>query len=405
MFWPFIDWTSKKPPVKKQEVLPIHKPEKEILVIGKAREQLFDHNNEPVLNEKGQVVYKDKFTLATGIAISDYNSSGERYAILAASGGGKSYLAGVLAERMLSANRIICYFDPEGEAFTLSEKYPIIIIGGEHSDKEFDVQYLQSEEDKKLKTDLANQAFSYKEKMTYAKTLPKEERPFEEMAVNEEHNNAVKKIREDYENKLKAFKDFVTDTVLTMLDKGISLIWDFSGYSSPSDLDFVSHIIMETIFFLEITKKRKIVLFIDEAQTFAPQQKNDACQTLDSCMKIAKRGRKHGIDSVWITQRIASLSKDILTQCNIFLFGKIEAEQDFKKIEPYLNEAGISFQNLKTLDVKDKTKTKGHFYIYSNSKTTLIRVNERVCTHGGGTPDFNLNAPVAKSKAEVLKGK
>ena len=66
------------------------------------------------------------------VNLADYAQTGERDAILAASGMGKSYLTGVLAEEeTLESGGLVCVIDPEGEHHTLLERYAILLIGGE----------------------------------------------------------------------------------------------------------------------------------------------------------------------------------------------------------------------------------------------------------------------------------
>jgi DNA polymerase III gamma/tau subunit len=100
--------------------------------------------------------------------------------------------------------------------------------------------------------------------------------------------------------------------------------------------------------------------------------------------KIAKRGRKRAIDSLWATQRPASISKDILSQCNRFWFGGITSEQDYKAIRPFLNEAGISFADIKSLQP-------GEFFFFAKGQTKLLKVRKRHCKHAGATPESGMN--------------
>ena len=72
------------------------------------------------------------------VPLNDFVSTGERDAILASSGMGKSYLTGVILEETLENGTLVCIIDPEGEHFTLAERYPCLIIGGEHAHVPFD---------------------------------------------------------------------------------------------------------------------------------------------------------------------------------------------------------------------------------------------------------------------------
>ncbi len=248
-----------------------------------------------------------------------YAQTGERDAILASSGMGKSYLTGVIIEQTLEIGSLICIIDPEGEHFTLAERYPMMIIGGEHGN------------------------------------LPLEE-------------------------------DAIDLYVEAMLQNRMSAVFDLSDHVDEDQQHFYG-VIAEHLFNLEQKYRTKIRLVVEEAQIYAPQRNGVGGKRsktrkdpVQASQKVAKRGRKRAIDSLWATQRPASLNKDILSQCNRFWFGGITSEQDYKAIKPFLNEAGISFHDIKALNP-------GQFYYYGKGHTQLIQVRKRLCKHAGATPE------------------
>lgn len=253
------------------------------------------------------------------VTLDDYTAVGERDAVIASSGMGKSYLTGVLAEETIENGGLLCVIDPEGEYFTLAERYPVLIIGGERS------------------------------------MIPLDE-------------NAIDLY------------------IQAMLEANLSVIFDLSEYLDHEQQDLYAQI-AESLFHQETVFRKKVRVIVEEAQIYAPQRlasssgsKKKKWDPVNSSQKLAKRGRKRAIDSIWATQRPASLSKDILSQCNRFWFGGITAEQDYKAIKPFLVEAGISFNNLKELQP-------GEFYFYSKGFTKKIKVRKRYCKHAGATPE------------------
>ncbi|MCA9808238.1 MAG: ATP-binding protein, partial [Cyanobacteria bacterium HKST-UBA06] len=169
------------------------------------------------------------------------------------------------------------------------------------------------------------------------------------------------------------------------LETNLALVFDLSDYLDHEQQAIYSRI-TESLFTFETEYKKKVRLIVEEAQIYAPQRmptsKGHKPGTIDPVLasqKIAKRGRKRAIDSLWATQRPASLNKDILSQCNRFWFGGISAEQDYKAIKPFLKEAGIEFAQLKALQP-------GEFYFYSQGETKKIKSRKRLCKHGGATP-------------------
>lgn len=264
------------------------------------------------------------------VPLDAFATTGERDAILASSGMGKSYLTGVLLEETLENGILACVIDPEGEHFTLAARYPMLIIGGEHA------------------------------------TLPLEE-------------NAI---------------DLYIEAMLT---SRLSAVFDLSEYLDEEQQHLYG-LITDCLFQAEQQHRTKIRLVVEEAQIYAPQRmaatatrgktKRKTIDPVQASQKIAKRGRKRAIDSLWATQRPASLNKDILSQCNRFWFGGIQSEQDYKAIRPFLNEAGISFQAIKSLKP-------GEFFYYAKGETVLLKVRKRHCQHAGATPEAGVNFSAA----------
>lgn len=261
-----------------------------------------------------------KVSRSFSVSQEDYMATGERDAILASSGMGKSYLTGVIAEETLENGGLLCVIDPEGEYFTMAERYPMLIVGGE---------------------------------------------------------NAMVPMSEEA----------IDLYVQAMLETNLSVVFDLSEYLDHEQQELYAQI-ADSLFQQETVCRRKVRLIVEEAQIYAPQRMASAGASkgkkrwdpVNASQKIAKRGRKRAIDSLWATQRPASLSKDILSQCNRFWFGGIQAEQDYKAIKPYLTEAGISFNDVKGLQP-------GEFFFYSKGMTKLIRVRKRHCKHAGATPE------------------
>ena len=273
------------------------------------------------------------------VPLADFASTGERDAVLASSGMGKSYLTGVILEETLENGILVCIIDPEGEHFTLAERYPMLIIGGEHAHVPFD-------------------------------------------------------------------PDGVDFYVEAMLSTGLSTIFDLSEFIDQEQQEYYA-LIGDSLFRLEQKYRRKVRLVVEEAQIYAPQagltpglkKKLKGVDPITVSQRIAKRGRKRALDSLWATQRPASLSKDILSQCNRFWFGGITSELDYKAIKSFVTEAGITFSDIKALQP-------GEFYFYAKGKTEKIKVRKRLCRHAGATPEANNTFQAATDKAlDAVLGK
>jgi hypothetical protein len=68
------------------------------------------------------------------LELADYARTGLRVGIWASSGRGKSFGVGVLCEELLAAGIPVIALDPEGEIFTLRERFRVLVLGGAHAD-------------------------------------------------------------------------------------------------------------------------------------------------------------------------------------------------------------------------------------------------------------------------------
>ena len=293
---------------------------------------------EPVVEEKRlfhigkEIVTGKPFTIDP----AEYAESGDRDVILASSGMGKSYLAGVLVEETLETGGLVFIMDPEGENYTLAERYPMMIIGGEHATTDLDLDTLSPER-----------------------------------------------------------LDEIVGTVLT---EGLSTIFDLSGRKNR-DQQALFSTIAGSLFRANENKatRRPVKLIVEEARVFAPQKISqvatvDGESSLSVFEDIATRGRKRGVHFLMATQRPASVNKDVISQCNRLWLGGATSTQDCDAMKPYLKDAGISEQEIRAL-------VPGQFYFYSEGKTRLIKVKKRRCTHGGKTPEIQTRKVVTSKAA------
>ena len=68
------------------------------------------------------------------VSLADYARTGLRFGIWASSGRGKSFGVGVLCEELLAAGIPVIALDPEGEIYTLRERFRVLVLGGAHAD-------------------------------------------------------------------------------------------------------------------------------------------------------------------------------------------------------------------------------------------------------------------------------
>lgn len=92
-----------------------------------------------------------------------------------------------------------------------------------------------------------------------------------------------------------------------------------------------------------------MVLIVEEAHLFAPQKRaGEATQSLEITVTIARRGRKHGINTVFVSQRPGDLEKDVLGQSNVRIIMRLDLEHDFDAVKTLLPK-GIKHEALLSL--------------------------------------------------------
>lgn len=81
--------------------------------------------------------------------------------------------------------------------------------------------------------------------------------------------------------------------------------------------------------------REPLLLFCDEADRYAPQKPmtQDAILSLSSSEDIARRGRKRGIGSNWLTQRTAVLNKNVSEFGNLTVVFRTPGSKDLAELE------------------------------------------------------------------------
>src|SRR5581483_9717420 len=177
----------------------------------------------------------------------------QKFAILARSGAGKSYAAGVLTEQMLLAGAQVVVLDPVGIWYGLrlgpgaepQGGLPVPVLGGEHGD------------------------------------LP----------LDPGSGAAVARV---------------------IAERGVSLVLDVSALRKGQRKDFMTAF-AEELFHRKKTARGPLHLVIEEAQVFVPQRILRGEERLAGAMEdLVKLGRNYGIGVTLISQRPQAVHKDVL---------------------------------------------------------------------------------------------
>ena len=289
----------------------------------------------------------------------DINQLVQRHvSVLAKTGGGKSYLLGVLIEELLRHKVTCVIIDPHGEYGSL--RYASEPNGGHArfgvSSQGFARQVLEFSPDASLNTEAKPLTFSLRHLdprellvfmgLTNVKTfLPPLRQLIERVSIatpdftvhdlvkaSEAGEGAVAETlteRLEYVEQTKLLGPQGT-SLSELVKPGEATLINLRGVA-PDVQELVVARIAATLF--DNRKRGKIppmFLVIEEAHNFAPQQGQVTSSRI--LKNIASEGRKFGLGLCVVTQRAARIDKNVLSQCNTQLILQVTNPLDLKAI-------------------------------------------------------------------------
>ena len=130
------------------------------------------------------------------------------------------------------------------------------------------------------------------------------------------------------------------------LEDNVPIILDVSGYL---DEDEASELIRETarqLFAKEKKLKKPFLMLVEECHEYIPEGAG-MDKTGKTLIKIGKRGRKHGLGIVGISQRPADVKKDFITQCDWLCWHRLTWDNDTKVVSRILgNDYGEAIEGM-----------------------------------------------------------
>ncbi|MBN2331065.1 MAG: ATP-binding protein [Candidatus Aenigmarchaeota archaeon] len=274
--------------------------------------------------------------------------------ILAKTGAGKSYMAGVLLEELAEKNIPVVVIDPHGEYSSLVKE----------NDEEKELRYAEkfgvepksyrsqvqvfSPENNRLKLDgklsaeelfqcLPIKVSSTQKGLIYSamRNLGNKDYTVADL-MNEVSNipsqskwNLISGL--DFLQKTNLFsanptapQDFVKDGVISILDL---------KFARPEIQHMIVYKVVEELF---AARKRGQIpgffLVLEEAHTFCPERGFGEVASSKMIRTIASEGRKFGLSLCIISQRPARVDKNVLSQCNTQVIMKVTNPNDLKAI-------------------------------------------------------------------------
>lgn len=195
--------------------------------------------------------------------------------------------------------------------------------------------------------------------------------------------------------------ELVADLVV---DESLSCVLDVSAFESErAKREFLTA-------FAERLFRRKgqpgkgtpLHLFLEEADDYAPQRSMgiEMNRCLGAFQRIVKQGRARGLGSTMISQRSASLNKDLLTQIETLIVLRTTSPQDRKAISAWVEYHGESEELLSSLSELDD----GEAWVWSPWLRVVkrVKVRRRRTFDSGSTPSLkSARAPATLADIDI----
>ncbi len=336
----------------------------------------------------------------------DINQLVQRHvSVLAKTGGGKSYLLGVLIEELLRHHVTCVIIDPHGEYGALrspaeksaaTARFGVEVQGFARQVQEYSPDVSLNPNAKPLTFSLRNtdpRDLLVFMGLTSVKTyLGPLKQLLERVGVaNPEYSvrdlvRAAEMTEGAIAETLRERLEYVEQTKLLgpvgtslndLVKRGEATLVNLRGVA-PDVQELVVARVASTLF--ENRKKEKIpplFLVLEEAHNFAPQQGTATCSRI--LKNIASEGRKFGLGLCAVTQRAARIDKSVLSQCTTQLILQVTNPLDLKAIAQSIEglTEGMT-QMIQSLPVGVALVTGGGYHT-----PLFCEVRPRASRHGG----------------------
>lgn len=179
---------------------------------------------------------------------------------------------------------------------------------------------------------------------------------------------------------------------------------DLSGTASNAEQDRFAMEFAERLYRRKEKSRDPLHLFIDEADSFAPQRPMPGQQRMLGAFEaLVRRGGIRGIGMTLITQRPAVLNKNVLTQSEVLIALQINAPQDQDAIKDWASRNGTREQLAEMMASLASLETGEAWFWSPGWMRTFekIQVRERRTFNSSATPKAGEKAIVPQRLAKV----
>ncbi|MDD5420340.1 MAG: ATP-binding protein, partial [Methanomicrobiaceae archaeon] len=155
---------------------------------------------------------------------------------------------------------------------------------------------------------------------------------------------------------------------------------------SEVDMRERANALANILYDLESELRKPYLLIVEEADKFIPQSKD----SIKKIEEISRRGRKRGLGLLVATQRPSLVVKNVLSQCNSQIIGKLSIDNDLKAVAHFFNSRR---EVEELIDLEP-----GEFFVMGGITREKVKMKfgDRETMHRGLTPRLVPGEPPAR---------
>lgn len=120
------------------------------------------------------------------------------------------------------------------------------------------------------------------------------------------------------------------------LEQNVPIILDISSFLDEDEAEAVLTEVARHLFAKAKKQKQPFLMLVEEVHEYIPEN-GSVGEAGKMLIKIGKRGRKHGLGIVGISQRPADVKKDYITQCDWLVWHRLTWNNDTKVVRRILD--------------------------------------------------------------------
>jgi hypothetical protein len=179
------------------------------------------------------------------------------------------------------------------------------------------------------------------------------------------------------------------------LEQNVPIILDVSSYLDEEEAENLLTEVSKQLFAKAKKQKQPFLMLVEECHEWIPE-KGGMGEVGKMLIKIGKRGRKHGLGIVGISQRPADVKKDYITQCDWLVWHRLTWNNDTKVVGRILDS---KYENA----VEDLNDGEAFMMSDWSERVRRVQFHRKQTFDAGATPGLDdFERPELKSVSEDL---